>query len=243
MTTSTIENTLATDALEAYIADLESDGEHAETFRHEDGSVTVVSHDPWGWDMDSPRDFDGNVATLVMEHRDYLDLDDDHAGLSEARDRWRWTEWPSMVGGTRSDRAVKACGREKMMRRYLAMFRPDIVHYVDRWEVSGYSQSDWAYGWGYVTAEAMAATGLNDQAVPEAVRMFEQEVRVYEAHFRGDYYRVNRPYVGAPIVTYGEHGAYVTGYVIEDDEACGGYLVLDFNYRELAGMAGSPVVA
>lgn len=114
-------------------------------FRHQDGSITYIVHDDDCGDA-NPRNFDGNVATLIQKNTICIDVDDDEAGLQEAYDRFSGygchdTSAPTWGRGVKS-----RYDREHMMRRYIAMFRPDILYYQDYW-----SAGEDSYGWGYIT--------------------------------------------------------------------------------------------
>jgi len=138
-----------------------------DAFRHEDGSITYVFHDPEPGDTESPRTYDGNVATLIQENSWCIDLDDDDAGLREAHDHF--------YGQGRHTTTL--------MRRYLEIFRPEILHYEEHWSV-GQSGS---YGWGYVTRDAMHQAGLSANPV-DAQEAFDQEVKVFGQWAEGEVY-------------------------------------------------------
>lgn len=236
MTSTTLDRydtELRNEALEDAVSALEDRWQHAGTFRHADGSVTVVEVEEYVEPFMSPREDDGNVARLVNEHRDYVDLDEPDAGIAEARERWG--------GGYRVGQSI--VGETIMVRRYLAMFRPDIAHYEDRWEVTGNSQSDWQYGWGYVTTEDAASIALvadpkythdYNRAHPQSRRFrqvaaeaFDAELKVYGQYFAGEVYYATHLTHGEPVVEYGEQGAYVAGWTVDDSESCGGFLGYD----------------
>lgn len=203
-------------------------------FVHEDSSHTFVVYDDDPGHA-NPRD-DENVARLVMKHRDYRNLDEPDNGIDDARSRW---------------------GEESpLVTRYVAMFRPDIAHYEPRWEVSGSTQGDWAYGYGYVLVEDAERIAVTpdpkythdyNRAHPESRRFREvakkaldQEVTVYGLYFAGEVFGGFHIKRGKPIVTYGEHGAYVDGYEA-DEEAVWGFLGYD-NLRDICGeFTASPV--
>lgn len=128
---------------------------------------------------DSPRGWAGNVATIINGNNRLNEIDTDDAGLREARGRF--TE----IG----------------MRRYIAMFRPDIALYVDYWSAGREN-----YGWGYVTTEALADQGLD---ATEAERCFYAEVEVYRQWAEGEVYGV--------IVNHEESGQEASLWGIYDD--------------------------
>lgn len=189
-----------------------------DAYRHEDGSITYIVYDDDGSSA-SPRECDGNISTLIQVNSIAIDIDDDDVGLGEARDRWDWTRYPSMVGGTRSDRAIKACGRDELMTRYLAMFDPEIEYYCDHWSAGS------SYGWGYVTREnwvkAMGEDPYTGDVTPETG--FDQEVDLYRQWANGEVYGAHHVTVGDPIVKFWDHGAYIDGWSTEEDD-CWGFL-------------------
>lgn len=212
-----------------------------DAYRHEDGSITYVVYDD-GYDTESPRSYDGNVATLIQENDRCLDCDDDDAGLRQARDRFSGygcygTTAPTWGRGERSPHY-----REYMMRRYLAMFRPDILHYVDWWGAGRES-----YGWGYITREAWEKQMYPERPsaeTPEAVdawlnyepsvtpkEVFDQEVELYRQWAEGEVYGGIHVSVGKPIVQYGPEGAYVDEYE-EEEDSCWGFLGYD-DHKEI----------
>lgn len=137
-----------------------------------------VDEDAYG---DSPRDWAPNVATIIQRNDRRGAVDEPDARLDEARDRWSWTKYASLVGGNRSDRAIKAVGDEGMVARYLSIFRPDIALYVDHW-----SAGRDLFGWGYITAEAWEEGGYT--IAPQDV--FDQEVEIFRQWADGEVYGV-----------------------------------------------------
>lgn len=178
-------------------------------FTHEDGSHTIIVMDIDGGDHSNPRDYDGNVATLIQNNSRCIDIDDDVAGLTEARDRF---DIPTM-------------------ERYLAMFRPDIAYYTDYWQAGRDS-----FGWGYVTHEAMEQHGGDDPK-----RAFDIEVDLYRQWAEGEVYGAYHLTQGKPIVTYGEHGAYVDDWEVDED-SCWGFLGYDDLKDITLQFTDSPVV-
>jgi hypothetical protein len=132
-------------------------------------------------DSESPREWD-TLTTLVQENRRRGEIDRDEY-LDTARDHWRWTQYDSLVGAHRSDRAVKAVGYEGMIRRYISIFRPDIKLYVDRWDAG----RD-LYGWGYITTEAWDKAEFGVEVDPQDV--FDSEVSTYQQWADGEVYGV-----------------------------------------------------
>lgn len=202
---------LRTAALEWRIGVEEADRNHVRTLRHEDGSVTLIMWDEDG-EYANPRNNDGNVATLIQTNSRCSDIDDDDAGLGEARERFD----------------------DAMMRRYLTMFRPDIAYYADYWSAGD------SYGWGYVTRDAMREAGLSANPV-DAQEAFDQEVSLYRQWAEGEVYGAIHLTVGAPVVRYGAEGAYVDGYDVEED-SCWGFLGYDDLADIATQFTDSPVV-
>lgn len=116
---------------------------------------------------DSPRDWAPNAATIIQRNDRRGDVDEcDDYGLAEARDRW--------YDGRR-------VGPNPLIERYLRIFRPDIVLYVDYW-----SAGRDLYGWGYITREAWEEGGYT--ATPQEV--FDAEVETYRQWADGEVYGV-----------------------------------------------------
>ncbi len=165
------------------------------TFKHEDGSTTYIVVDQDAEHV-NPRDDDGNVATLIQRSDRHMKIDDDDAGLSEARERFgiydersidNWSGPAFMMRHLRLAIRSKYDG-EAMVNRYLAMFRPDVLLYVDYWVAPSYTQ-DSSYGWGYVTREAWVAAmgeGYDGDLTPKEA--FDQEVDIFGKWARGDVY-------------------------------------------------------
>lgn len=206
-----------------------------DAYRHEDGSITYIVFDDDS-EHANPRNNDGNVATLIQCNDRCIDLDRDSGGyIDEARDRWRWTDYASMPGGTFSDRAVKKAGRQTMVERYLAMFQPEVLHFEDYWSAGD------CYGWGFVTREAWVKWMGEDYDGPVTPKeAFDSEVRVFGLWATGEVYGAVHVSVGEPIVVYGDHGAYVDGYKTEE-ESCWGFLGYDGNQQIAEQMTESPV--
>lgn len=159
----------------------DSEGSLSDAYRHEDGSITYVFGEV-NPDADSPRTYAGNVATLIQTNTRCIDVDEDDAGLAEAYDRFTHAE----------------------MRRYLAMFRPDIVHFDERWSAGD------SYGWGYVTRDAMHEAGLSADPVT-AQEAFDQEVKVYGQ------WANNEIYGSAHVAKRGDEPDFVYGHLGYDD--------------------------
>lgn len=230
-----------------------------DAYRHADGSITYIVQDPEPSDMESPREDDGNIATLIQTNRDYLTLDEDEAGLREAHDRWYWLDVGKPYVGiscmglagrcpcrncrdefSNAERAVqRRYGREEMVRRYIAMFRPDVLYYTDSWDAASYG--DGSRGWGYVTREdweQAMGTDYDGDLTPE--KAFDQEVDLYRQWAGGEIYGGCHVTVGDPIVKTWDHGAYIDGYTSNEDW-CWGFLGYA-NNKDIAGnFTDSPI--
>lgn len=229
---TTLDARLAADALADALEDYTRGGDFARAFRHADGSITVIGYDQY---PANPRDEYDQTATLVGTRPDgwphWSPLDSDTAGMVDAFDRFR--DYPDTLG---------------MVRRYVAMFRPDIAA-VDTWEVSGSSQSDWRAGIGYVTRDALAAAGYSEdgrETLSGTLRMraaaiLAGEVAEYGAYFAGEVYTATHLEVGAPVVAFGPDGAYVDGYTVDSDGPVCGFIGYD-TLEDIAGtFTDSPV--
>lgn len=229
-----------------------------DAYRHEDGSITYIVYDHDG-EHANPRDYDGNVATLIQENDRCIRIDEDEAGLSEARERFGrygrqgWSTWrdPSL------SRMHCHHDREYMMRRYIAMFRPDIVHYVDWWSAGD------SYGWGYVTRADWVKSmyperpyipdDAHGREVADAIerfldyepgitpeKAFSDEVDLYRQWAEGEVYGGIHVTADEPIVVLGDHGAYVDGYA-ESEDSCWGFLGYDDHKEICAHFTDSPI--
>lgn len=228
-------------------------------FTHEDGSHTFIMSDPEP-EHANPRNNDGNLVHLVNLNRDYRDLDDPDSGINEARERWdylhhngiphyRWPD-PERTYWNDVQRLLirKRFTREDMVKRYVAMFRPDIVHYEDAWEVTGVVQGDWQDGYAYITREDFEGAGFTDEHrahYPDfdfsPAGICKQELDVYALWFAQEVYGAITVKQGDPIVRFGEQGAYIDGYE-PDEDACWGFLAYP-SEREMAEQVNtSPIV-
>lgn len=260
----TIDRQLAEKSMEEHL-DLEVDPEKTvATLMHEDGSVTVIEYGDYDDSVHSnPREFDGNVAHLVATRPTgwphYIDLDEHDEGIKGARAQYE--DYDSTETGVRNTyssskpleelfwgRHALLQGRSKhnceyMVRRYLSICRPDVVHYDHDWQVDGTSQSDWRGGYGYVLAEDAERESEKDgpRLTAWAKDAYEQELKVYGQWFAGEVYYARHFTIGKPIVIYGEHGAYVDSYEIDED-SCGGMLGYESNAAMAATFTDSPVV-
>ena len=133
------------------------------TFKHENGSTTYILIDTDGENA-NPRHDDGNIATLINRNNRTIDIDEcDVYGLTDAREHWG--------------------KREDLVRRWLAIYHPHVIHYVDYWTAGD------SYGWGYVDRsrweKAMGADYEGDMTPEKA---FDQEIRIYELWATGEVY-------------------------------------------------------
>jgi len=100
-----------------------------DAYRHANGAITYIVYDNDASHA-NPRDDEGNVATLIQLNDRCINLDVADDRIAEAYDRF---------------------GTSVGMDRYLAMFRPDILHWDPAWSASD------SYGWGCVYREAWEA--------------------------------------------------------------------------------------
>lgn len=230
-----------------------------DAYRHEDGSITYIVPD-YDCEHVNPREDDGNVTTLIQENDRYLDIDEDEAGLREAREHFSGYGRHGTTAPTWGRGAQSRHDREYMMERYLAMFRPDILHYEDSCSFGDYGASR---GWGYVTREAWEEwmypdkPYVPDDATPEVAaaaaerflsyepsvtpkEAFDQEVDLYRQWANGEVYGAWHVSVGDPIVVLGEYGAYIDGYE-EDEDSCWGFLGYDDRKEIAESFTDSPV--
>lgn len=177
----------AIDGIEDEVADVVEfdEDQHkglVDAYQHADGSITYIVYDEDGSDA-NPRDNDGKVATLIQTNDSCVDIDEDTEYLGEARDRW--------YGGW--GYGDFSCDQTAMMERYLAMFRPEILHYDGHWSAGDSS------GWGYVTRKDWERWMGEDYAGPVTPEeAFDQEVSVYRQWANGEVYggiheRKNKP--------------------------------------------------
>lgn len=206
--------------------------ELADAYRHADGSITYVAYDPSGCDFNPRKEYE-HSSVLVQRNTSCIDLDDDREGLGSIYDRW----------GT--------LARDRYLARYLSIFREDILHFAD-WHAGD------SYGYGYITREA-----YDEACTPKGRRMTTAEVLAYldvdghrawardcfnaeVAEFgnwaNGEVYMAVNVTPDKPIVVYGDHGAYVTGWT-EHEEACHGFIGYGDNDDVAAQMTGSEIVA
>lgn len=82
-------STMTTNKADGIFTDLITEAEQSDgygsTFKHEDGSVTVICQDYEGYGDSNPRDYD-NTATLVSDSRDYNPIDDGDSEIEEMRE-------------------------------------------------------------------------------------------------------------------------------------------------------------
>lgn len=248
--TLTLEERLAKEAVDTALELLKADNKDRvrSVFRHEDGSITAVIYQEYDQEYADPRDHDGNVSHLIDTGRDYVALDTDEVGIDEARKRFDHYDlsevgirrnypgadgsyWGArlLLGGRSSHRA------DYMVRRWLSIYRPEVVHYDD-WSVHGSSQGSWRSGYGYVLAEDVERTGIT----VTAKEAFDEEVRVYQLYFEGSVFEACNLSLGDPEITYGAEGAYISGYVVDEDW-CGGFLAFAKDSEIATQMSTSPV--
>lgn len=240
------------------LQELEHDDEHSYLphYVHEDGSHTFVMHDGTP-EHSNPREYD-NVGHLVLagqSARDYRPVDEDEEGIRDVRDHfsvyderanprgWSVGYYDSMIKRQAESRHTA----EDMVRRYLSIYRPDIVAYVHEWQVNGTSQSDWQGGYAYVTREDYDAAGFtaehlaaypDDDLSPAGV--LRGEIKVYGQWFAGEVYGAINVRRGEPVIVIGDEGAYVDGYEPKE-EACWGFLGYASHRDIAAEVCASPI--
>lgn len=179
--------------------------EAVETFEH-NGKTVEIHYDTDG-DHSNPRNNDGVISTLIQENSNCINVDSDDAYLGEARD-WFYRY-------DNADGVVRTLDREDMMRRYIAMFRPDVAYYADEWSAGD------SHGWGYVTVESWTKWMGEDyegEVTPQSA--FEGEVGEYRKWATGE----------------------VFGYVITDEDgkedSCWGFIGEEYALQSARDAAG-----
>lgn len=191
----------------------DAEGYLSDAYRHEDGSITYVFGEKYP-DMDSPRTFAGNVATMINRNNRTIDVDEDDEGLAEAHQRFEiynersdkdWSGPEFMMRHIRL--AVRSTyDREAMVRRYLSIFRPDVLYYTEHWSAGD------SYGWGYVTREDwVEAMGEDYDGDLTPEQAFDQEVKVYGQWANGEIYG------SAHVAKRGDEPDFVYGHLGYDD--------------------------
>lgn len=93
-----------------------------------------------------------------------------------------------------------------LMKAYVEAGMPNVTAFID-WSIQGYSQSDWAEGYAYMTAD--------DFTDPEAA--LKAECEEYAAYFRGDcYLAVREVYIDGESEDYDVVGGFYGDEHIED---------------------------
>jgi len=135
---------------------------------------------------------------------------------------------------------------EGAVRRYIDQARPEVLHYVHEWSVTGSSQGDWREGWAYVLAEDVQRAGFYcdgpRDAQDAAKKLYEGEMKEYAAYFAGEVYRATHVYVVGPEWEIGEHGGYYTGEILGATDTVGGFIAYDDLKDICAQFTDSPVV-
>lgn len=217
----------------------QGDTELVRTLVHEDGSRTYIY--PGDYDdqqFSNPRDNDGNVLRMVQEHRDYLDLDEADEELAQVRgladllENYAGTDYDHMFPEDEDEFAARMHAEGKVgaevVQAYLDEFRPDIVHYIHEWTVTGCSQSDWQHGWAYMTrADFESEIGPLEESSTTPAEVAEAELKIYQRWFEGDVVRAVHIFVTKPEFVIGDEGGYYTGQHWYDEEHCGGFLGYD----------------
>lgn len=151
-----------------------------EEFTHNGCTIRILPDDDG--EYANPRDDDGNVATLIQVADRYLDIDRDDAGLGEARDHF-WDYGRRRYSSPKFPGRSHTHDRDDMVRRYIGMFRPDILFYEDSWSAGE------SYGWGYVTREdwdRWMGEDYDGEVTPQ--QAFAQEVEQYRMWAEGEVY-------------------------------------------------------
>lgn len=226
-----------------------SDYDVVRTLIHEDESRTFIySGDYDDMQFTNPRDNDGNVLHLVSESRDYKPLDEADEeisyvrGLADLIGNYSGAEYAHMFPEDEDEFAhrMHAEGKsgEEVVQAYLDEFRPDIVYYVHEWSVQGTSQSDWQFGWAYMTRADYEDEGFT--ASPAEVA--KSELDIFESWFRGEVYRAVHVSISGPEFEIGTEGGYYTGAHDFEEDHCGGFLGYDDMKQIAEQFTDSPVI-
>lgn len=132
-----------------------------------DGFVAYVRYDS---DAEMPRGNGVNICTMVSVSSRHIDIDDDDAGLGRIRDHY---------GNTRDS--------EALVRRYLSIFRPDVLFYShrDAYDIDGGNV------YGYITADRWTEMMGDTEPTQDVLRdAWHAELSEYGRWARGEYYGV-----------------------------------------------------
>lgn len=132
---------------------------------------------------------------------------------------------------------------EEMVQTYVRDERPDILHYVHEWTVSGTSQSDWRDGYAYVLRSDMEHVGFEDPTPEDAARAYAAEFSEYRSWFAGDVYYGTHIWPTGPEFAIGESGGYFTGEQLGESETCHGFIGDDQIESIPSNFTSSPVLA
>lgn len=143
---------------------------------YEDGTELTIHRDEDG--MNPREDFDNLAEFYQLEHRS-IDLDDpSDLNLRDALDYCGYL-----------DRHRVGERGEGTMKRYLSLFRPDIL-WAGELHRNGYSQGDEVHVFTVVTRKAMTAAGFEDAELTTelAEKIARAEFAEYAAWALGDVY-------------------------------------------------------
>lgn len=213
------------DTLEARLEELEQDSNHVETYRHKDGSVTVVLAEGYIEEWMNPREDDYGVGVMCAKGYRHSNLGDKGDLVDEVH------------------RALREHG-PRITTRWLKIFKGATVvlplGLIDHSGISMYvgAGAHWCDpgGWDsglvgliFDTPETRERTGVKPENVEQALRT---EVEVYDQYLRGEvYYGVHLTPTGELVET-DVDGDTVHGHTYQED-ACGGFL----GYDNLADVA------
>lgn len=188
------------------------------SYTHEDGTRSFLLYDDSPW---SPSDWD-NLATVVQFSSRNLTMDNDDEGLREAWNHFDIYDETQVRGRyaapefllVRWERAVRSrYTREDMMRRYLSIFRPEVLAFRE------WSHHAGGHGIAYVTEERRAMMGTPPDRVQAVM---DAEVRTWMDYFNGEVYGVVAVTPTKDVIIADVTGSRVIGKAYTED-SCWGY--------------------
>lgn len=213
------------------------------SYVHENGARSFLLYDESPM---SPGDWDNLAIVVQMESR-YIDMDSDDEGLVTPWNHFDVYDETSVRGRyaapefllRRWERAANSrYTREDMMRRYLSIFRPEVLAFRE------WSHHQGGRGIAYVTEQRRAEMGTPLDRVQEVM---DAEVQTWEDYFSGEVYGVVALTPTGEAVITDVEGSQVIGQTYEED-ACWGYFPdhdaqwPDEHRYACEEVAGSPVV-